>query len=249
MDKIARLHEMIVSARTICVFTGAGISTPSGIPDFRSENGLYRQGGGGRYTPEEIISHSFFVKHPELFYEFYKTKMIFPEAQPNIAHRYFAGLPEKGKDVFVVTQNIDGLHQLAGSREVYELHGSVHRNYCTKCGKFYSLSEILAQDGVPHCPIDGAVIKPDVVLYEEPLDEKVVAGAVRRISQADLMLVIGTSLAVYPAASYIRYFGGENLVLLNKTKTPYSEYAALEINDDIAAIVAGLVKIPEDQDG
>ena len=246
MDKIARLREMIEQAKTICVFTGAGISTPSGIPDFRSENGLYRQGGAGRYTPEEIISHSFFVKHPEMFYEFYKTKMIFPEARPNIAHRYFASLSEQGKDVFVVTQNIDGLHQLAGNREVYELHGSVHRNYCTKCGKFYSLSEIMTQQGVPRCPLDGAIIKPDVVLYEEPLDDKVVMGAIKRISGADLMLVIGTSLAVYPAASYIRYFGGENLVLLNKTKTPYSEYAALEINDDIAAIAAALeAEIPQ----
>ena len=245
MDKIEQLRGMIERAKTICVFTGAGISTPSGIPDFRSENGLYRQGGSGRYTPEEIISHSFFVKHPEMFYEFYKSKMIFPDAKPNIAHRYFADLAGQGKDVFVVTQNIDGLHQLAGSREVYELHGSIHRNYCTKCGKFYSLSEILAQPGVPRCPLDNAIIKPDVVLYEEPLNDDVVMGAIRRISKADLMLVIGTSLAVYPAASYIRYFSGEDLVLLNKTRTPYSEYAALEINDDIAAIVGALKEDPK----
>ena len=214
-DDIAALREILKNSRNLCVFTGAGISVPSGIPDFRSADGLYNQESGLNIPPEQIISHSFFVRHPKEFYDFYKSKMLYPKAQPNTAHRYFAALEQNGKCVSIVTQNIDGLHQKAGSSRVYEIHGSVLRNFCMQCGAKYSVDIVSDSEGIPLCKKCGGMIKPDVVLYEEPLDEQVVAGAVRAIEEADTMLVIGTSLVVYPAASYIRFFGGDNLIIIN----------------------------------
>ena len=242
MQKINELKRIIKESKSICVFTGAGISCPSGIPDFRSADGLYNQKSNTGYTPEQIISHSFFVSHTDMFYEFYKSKMIYENAQPNIAHKYFADLEKQGKNVSVVTQNIDGLHQKAGSKNVFELHGSIYRNYCVKCGAFYGLDAVVSQNSVPVCSKCGGVIKPDVVLYEEPLDEKTVNSALNVIENADLMIVIGTSLTVYPAASYIRFFKGNNLVLINKTKTTQNQIADLEIYDDVVNVINQLLE-------
>ena len=236
-EEILQLRRILEQSRNLCVFTGAGISCPSGIPDFRSADGLYNQNSGSNIPPEGIISHSFFTAHTDLFYDFYKSKMLYPNALPNAAHRFFADLEKSGKTVSVVTQNIDGLHTAAGSSRVYEIHGSVLRNHCMHCGAFYGVDTIAQSDGVPHCQKCGGTIKPDVVLYEEPLDEKTVQSAIRAISAADTMVIIGTSLVVYPAASYVRYFGGENLVILNKTATDYDRLAQLTIYDDIVHIV------------
>lgn len=243
MGKILRLREILKNSRRICVFTGAGISVPSGIPDFRSAQGIYSERTHEQYRPEDMISHSFFEKHPEMFYEFYKSKMLYPQAKPNAAHRFFARLEEQGKEVTVVTQNIDGLHQAAGSTNVFELHGSVHRNHCPRCGRFFTMEELLARPGtVPHCPADGTVLKPDVVLYEEPLDDLVVRGALRAIDAADTMVIVGTSLVVYPAAAYVRYFSGEHLVLINKTPTPMDHEAEIAIYDDVVHVVEQLTE-------
>lgn len=243
MEKILRLREILKNSRRICVFTGAGISVPSGIPDFRSAQGIYSERTHEQYRPEDMISHSFFEKHPEMFYEFYKSKMLYPQAKPNAAHRFFARLEEQGKEVTVVTQNIDGLHQAAGSTRVFELHGSVHRNHCPRCGRFFTMEELLARPGtVPHCPADGTVLKPDVVLYEEPLDDHVVWGALRAIDAADTMVIVGTSLVVYPAAAYVRYFSGEHLVLINKTPTPMDHEAEIAIYDDVVHVVEQLTE-------
>ena len=235
-DKYTLLKSLIEQSKHIVVFTGAGISVPSGIPDFRSANGLYNQSSGISYSPEEIISHSFFYAHTEEFYDFYKKKMCYVNAKPNLAHIYFGKLSET-KDVAVVTQNIDGLHQAGGSKEVYELHGSIHRNYCTHCHKFYSLEDILKKDGIPYCDSCHSIIKPDVVLYEEGLDELVIQGALQKISNADLLIVVGTSLVVYPAASFIRYFRGKYLVLINKSKTQYDSQADLIFNEDVIDVI------------
>lgn len=242
MDEIARLAEIIKDSKSICVFTGAGISCPSGIPDFRSSNGLYNREYGYDYSPEEIISHSFFVEKPELFYEFYKSAMLYPDAKPNDAHRFLAKLEEKGKKVSVVTQNIDSLHQKAGSKNVIELHGSVERNYCVKCKRAFSLDYIVNQSGIPYCDKCGGIIKPDVVLYEEPLDNNTVERAISAIERADTVIVVGTSLVVYPAASYLRFYQGNNLVLINKSKTSYDSLAAVAINDDVVSVVRELEK-------
>lgn len=238
---LAQLREAIRGCRHLCVFTGAGISCPSGIPDFRSADGLYHQQGRIGYTPEQIISHSFFTAHTGEFYEFYRDKMLYPDALPNAAHRYFAALEQSGKRVSVVTQNIDGLHQAAGSKEVYELHGSVHRNRCTRCGRRFDMAYIAKSHGIPRCPDDDAVIKPEVVLYEESLDDTVVDGAIRAISDADVMLVIGTSLAVYPAAAYVQCFRGDLLALINRSATGYDAQADLVFHEDIIRVVAGLL--------
>ena len=239
MEKIELLKEAIKKAQNICVFTGAGISCPSGIPDFRSADGLYNQASGNNFSPEQIISHSFFISHTDLFYDFYKSKMIYKNAKPNKAHLFFADLEKSGKNVSVVTQNIDGLHQEAGSENVFELHGSVHRNFCTNCGEFYPLDFVL-QEGVPVCKKCGGVVKPDVVLYEEALDENTINGAINAISQSDLMIVVGTSLTVYPAASFVRYFGGETLALINKSETSFDNIANITINDDIINVIEKL---------
>lgn len=241
-ETIQKLKEAIKEANDICVFSGAGISCPSGIPDFRSANGLYHGDGCGCYTPEQIISHSFFTSHPDLFYEFYKTKMVYPNAKPNEAHLYFSELQHTGKRVSVVTQNIDGLHSAAGSSEVYELHGSVKRNHCTKCGAFYDEQFITAAEGTVHCSKCGGLVKPDVVLYEEGLDDETVRGAIKAIGEAKLMIVCGTSLAVYPAASFLQFFRGETLALINKEKIGFGSEADLVINNDIVTVVRALQK-------
>ena len=243
MKKIEELKRIIDEAERICVFTGAGISVPSGIPDFRSADGLYNQDSGYNVRPEEIISHSFFMRHTDMFFDFYKSKMVYPDAEPNVAHKYFAELERAGKHVSVVTQNIDGLHSAAGSSEVYEIHGSVLRNNCTRCGKFYDASYVMNPDNcdgnIPLCSC-GGIIKPDVVLYEEPLDDSVVSGAVSAIASADAMIIIGTSLVVYPAASYVRYFRGRNLVIINLESTQMDSIANLAIYEDIASVVSKL---------
>ena len=230
MEKYQKLKKIIEESKKIVVFTGAGISVPSGIPDFRSDNGLYNQGDYIR--PEEIISHSFFVRYPKQFYEFYGNKMVYKDAKPNLAHTYFGNLANVSA---VVTQNIDNLHQLGGNKVVYELHGSVKRNYCIKCHKYYDLEEINPKE-IPYCDC-GGIIKPDVVLYEEPLDTKVVMKAVKAIAEADTMIVIGTSLVVYPAASYLNYFKGQNLILINKSKTSYDGIADLVFNEDVIEVI------------
>ena len=230
MDETAALQKWIEESSNIVFFGGAGVSTESGIPDFRSTDGLYNQQYD--YPPETIISHSFYVKKPKEFYRFYKNKMLFPEAKPNRAHMALAKLEREGKVKAVVTQNIDGLHQAAGSREVLELHGSVHRNYCTRCGRFYSLDDILKADGVPVCDC-GGVIKPDVVLYEEGLDQDVIQRSVEYISRADVLIIGGTSLTVYPAAGLIDYYRGSKLVLINKSVTSRDGQADLVICDSI----------------
>lgn len=233
-DKIASLQTIIDQAKHIVFFTGAGVSTDSGIPDFRSTNGLYNQ--TYRYPPEEIISHSFFEENPEEFFRFYKDRMLYLDAQPNEVHRFIAECEKKGKSLGVVTQNIDGLHQKAGSKHVYELHGSVLRNYCMDCSTFYSAEYIKNSEGIPRCQKCGGIIKPDVVLYEEGLSQAVVEGAVAAIQSADVMIVLGTSLVVYPAAGLIRYFSGRYLVLINRDATPYDSDADLLIQAPFADV-------------
>lgn len=237
MDKIQALKALILQCKNTVFFGGAGVSTESGIPDFRSADGLYHQ--SYRYPPETIISHSFFLKNPEEFFRFYRDKMICTTARPNDAHLTLAKLEQLGKLSAVVTQNIDGLHQMAGSDAVLELHGSIHRNHCTQCGKFYGLSHILASDGVPRCSC-GGIIKPDVILYEEALDSTVLQSAVKAISCCDLLIVGGTSLSVYPAAGLIDYYKGEHLVLINKSATPYDRKADILLKGSIGEIFRGL---------
>ncbi len=237
MGELEKLKQWIAESDNIVFFGGAGVSTESGIPDFRSVDGLYNQQYD--YPPETIISHSFYRRNPEEFYRFYKNKMLFPDAKPNAAHRALAELERQGKLKAVITQNIDGLHQAAGSKEVLELHGSVHRNYCTRCGEFYDLAAIMKMDGVPRCSC-GGIIKPDVVLYEEGLDQGTMQKAVRYIRQADVLIVGGTSLTVYPAAGLIDYYQGSKLVLINKTVTPMDERADLVISGKIGEVLGEL---------
>lgn len=239
MDKYEILNNMINHSRKIVFFTGAGISVPSGIPDFRSANGLYNEERDDHIRPEDIISHSFYMAHKELFYSFYKNKMMYLDAKPNAAHKWIAEL-EKNKQVTVVTQNIDGLHTLAGSQNVVEIHGSIHRNYCERCNKFFDAKYVHDAEGVPHCDKCGGDIKPDVVLYEESLNEDEINRAINAIMQADTLVVIGTSLSVYPAAGFIRYFRGSCLILLNKSSTSYDNMADLVINEDIVKIIEKL---------
>ena len=236
-EKTKILKEYVEESGSIVFFGGAGVSTESGIPDFRSTDGLYHQ--EWRYPPETILSHTFFVNHTEEFFRFYRKKMLCLDARPNDAHKKLAELEERGKLAAVVTQNIDGLHQQAGSRRVYELHGSVHRNYCQRCGAFYGARHILESEGIPRCSC-GGVIKPDVVLYEEGLDGQVLQGAVRAISRADLLIIGGTSLAVYPAAGLIDYFSGRHLVLINRDATPRDGQADLLIQGNIGEVFRGL---------
>lgn len=232
------LQNIIDNSSRIVFFGGAGVSTESGIPDFRSVDGLYNQKYD--YPPEEILSHTFFCSHTEYFYNFYKDKMLCLKAQPNKAHLKLAELETAGKLTAVVTQNIDGLHQKAGSKTVYELHGSVLRNYCTKCGKFHSAEFILNSDGVPKCEACGSIVKPDVVLYEEGLDDKTVNGAVHAIAEADCIIVAGTSLAVYPAAGFLSYFNGKHFVLINRAPTPADSKADLIIRENVGAVLGGI---------
>ena len=237
MNKYELLKDIIDKSSSIVVFTGAGISVPSGIPDFRSADGIYNQKTSLNYRPEEIISHTFFMEHPDLFFDFYKEKMCYKNAKPNKAHQYFADLEKKGKNVTVITQNIDGLHQMAGSKRVYELHGSVHRNYCERCGRLFGLDYVLNYDGVPFCDKCKGIVKPDVVLYEEQLDENTINLSISAIMTCDTLIIVGTSLTVYPAAGFIRYFRGRNLVLINKDKTNMDEMCDLAINEDIVKVI------------
>lgn len=245
MRSILDLYRILQVSRNVCVFTGAGISVPSGIPDFRSADGLYNRESGFSVPPEQIISRSFFDAHPAEFYSYYKKNMLFLDAQPNAAHRYFAKLESPSRSVSVVTQNIDGLHTAAGSTEVYELHGSVHRNFCMRCKKQYDARFIAESEGVPRCSC-GGIVKPDVVLYEEPLDDAVVRGALHAIRRADTLVVVGTSLVVYPAASFIQYFDGKHLILINRSRTALDGTAELTFNEDVTAVVRVLETIAAD---
>lgn len=234
-EKIRQLKEWIEESDNVVFFGGAGVSTESGIPDFRSQDGLYHQEYA--YPPETILSHSFFLKNPKEFYRFYQNKMLVLDAKPNAAHRKLAQWEQEGKLKAVITQNIDGLHQMAGSREVLELHGSVHRNYCTRCGKFFDAEYMLKAEGVPHCDC-GGLIKPDVVLYEEGLNMQTLSKAVNYISNADVLIVGGTSLVVYPAAGLIDYYNGKKLVMVNKSVTPRDQRADLLVQGSIGEIFA-----------
>lgn len=234
-SEVARLQEIIDDSERIVFFGGAGVSTESNIPDFRSADGLYQQ--KYKYSPEQIVSHSFFVRNTEGFYDFYKEKMMFLTAQPNAAHKKLAELERAGKLKAVITQNIDGLHQAAGSETVYELHGSIHRNYCQRCGKFYDAEYVKAADGIPKCEC-GGTIKPDVVLYEEGLDSEIIRNSIQAISKADTLIIGGTSLVVYPAASFIDYFRGKHLVVINKSATAREVGAELTIAAPIGEIMS-----------
>lgn len=234
-QEVKRLQEMIDDSGRIVFFGGAGVSTESDIPDFRSADGLYQQ--KYKYSPEQIVSHTFFVHRTESFYEFYKEKMVFLDAKPNAAHKKLAELEEAGKLTAVITQNIDGLHQAAGSRNVLELHGSIHRNYCQKCGKLYDAAYVKSSDGIPKCGCGGR-IKPDVVLYEEGLDSDVIQNSIRAISRADTLIIGGTSLVVYPAAGFIDYFRGKHLAVVNKSATAREVRAELTIAAPIGAVFA-----------
>ena len=236
MSEIETLQKWIDESSRIVFFGGAGVSTESGVPDFRSVDGLYNQKYD--YPPEEILSHTFYRRKPEEFYRFYRDKMIYTDALPNKAHLKLADLDEKGKLTAVVTQNIDGLHQAAGSKKVYELHGSVLRNYCENCGKFFDINYIIESDGVPKCDKCNGPVKPDVVLYEEGLDSNTMNGALNAISNADMLIIGGTSLNVYPAAGLIDYYRGNRLVLINMSKTPMDYKADLVIYDKIGKVLS-----------
>ena len=234
MDKIRQLQDMINESNRIVFFGGAGVSTESNIPDFRSADGLYKQ--KYRYSPEQIVSHSFFMQHTEEFYDFYKEKMMFLDAKPNKAHLKLAELEAAGKLTAVITQNIDGLHQAAGSKNVLELHGSIHRNYCMRCKKQYSARFVKESKGIPTCDC-GGTIRPDVVLYEEGLDNQIIQKSIRAISEADMLIIGGTSLVVYPAAGFIDYFHGKYLVLINKDTTDRDVGATLTIHEPIGEVL------------
>lgn len=238
-EEVRKLQEIIDDSRRIVFFGGAGVSTESGIPDFRSAEGIYHQ--HYKYAPEQVVSHSFFKAHPDVFYEFYKEKMMCLEAEPNAAHQKLAQLEEAGRLTAVITQNIDGLHQKAGSKKVYELHGSIHRNYCQKCGRFYDAAYVKASPGIPRCEC-GGIIKPDVVLYEESLDSMTIEKSIRAIAEADTLIIGGTSLVVYPAAGFIDYFRGRHLVVINKSATAREVGAGLSISAPIGEIL-GQIKV------
>jgi NAD-dependent deacetylase len=229
---ISKLSEIINASDNIVFFGGAGVSTESGIPDFRSANGIYSERTKSNYSPEEILSHSFFMNNTKEFYQFYKGKMLYKDVRPNAAHISLAKLESMGKLKAVITQNIDGLHQMAGSKNVLELHGSVHRNYCMRCHRFYDLDYIIRSEDVPRCSC-GGIVKPDVVLYEESLDMKVMEDAVSYIENAEVLIIGGTSLSVFPAAGLIRYYRGNKLILINKSSTQYDNMASLVFNESI----------------
>ena len=236
-QKIDNLKQMLQSSRRVVFLGGAGVSTESGISDFRSENGIFKAIQQFGYPPEELLSHTFFVRKPDVFFRYYKTLLLTTDAKPNAAHAALAKLEAQGKLTAVVTQNIDGLHQAAGSRKVLELHGSVHRNYCMKCHAFYDAGYVAEAEGVPHCRECGGMIKPDVVLYEEGLDQKTIQEAISVISHAQVLIVGGTSLVVYPAAGLIQYFSGDKIVLINKGATGMDKSADLLIQEPIGQVL------------
>lgn len=238
MDKIKRLKEIIDESNKIVFFGGAGVSTESGIPDFRSSTGVFSRALNSNLMPEQVVSHTYYKAAPKEFFDFYVNNMVFPEAKPNDAHKSLAKLEKDGKLLAIVTQNIDGLHQIAGSEKVYELHGSIHRNYCEKCHRYYSLEEMLKkyyESGVPKCDC-GGIIKPDVVLYEEQLPNDMIMGAIDSITKADTLIIGGTSLVVYPAASFINYFRGKHLVVINMTPTIADRDAEVVIEGKIGEV-------------
>jgi len=239
--EIEKLTHILRNSNNIVFFGGAGVSTESNIPDFRSANGLFNARLNMTLSPEQLVSHTYFIRFPEEFFNFYKSKLIYPEAKPNGAHIALAMLEEIGKLEAIVTQNIDGLHQCAGSKNVFELHGSIHRNYCIKCNAPYNVDFILSSKGVPTCPKCDGTVRPDVVLYEEGLDEAVLNGAIDAISKADTLIIGGTSLVVYPAANLINYFKGKNLVLINKSSTSADSKADLVIHDSIGKVLSEAV--------
>ncbi|SFQ21633.1 NAD-dependent deacetylase [Lachnospiraceae bacterium XBB1006] len=244
-NQIMKLAEILKNSQNIVFFGGAGVSTASNIPDFRSSNGIFSKKLNRNISPEQAVSHSFLMMHPDEFYDFYKKNLIYPDAKPNDCHYALAKLEEMGKLKAVVTQNIDGLHQMAGSKTVYELHGTVHKNYCTNCGKNFDADYVLAADGEPICDVCGGKVRPDVVLYEEGLDQNVIQNAVKAISAADTLIIGGTSLVVYPAASLVYYFKGKHLVLINKSATQADSSADLLIQDDIAKVMRQAVEAME----
>lgn len=244
MNQEQTLASWIKESSRIVFFGGAGISTESGIPDFRSAAGLYQAQHQSPYSPEEILSRRFFNRHPEVFFDFYKSKMLHLNARPNAAHLFLAKLEQNDQLEAIITQNIDGLHTDAGNKKVWELHGSIHRNFCMGCGRFYSLDEVAnSDDVVPRCDDCGNIIKPDVVLYEENLNADVITGAIEAMQQGDLLLIGGTSLTVYPAANFIHYFRGKRIVLLNSSSTPYDNQADLHIKEPIGAVLERVGKI------
>ncbi len=238
MDKINLLQKIIDESKRIVFFGGAGVSTESGIPDFRSANGVYNLKLDRNFSPEELVSHTMYTKYPEEFYDFYKKHLIYPNAKPNFAHKYLAKLEKDGKLSAVITQNIDCLHEMAGSKNILKLHGTVDSNTCVKCGKKYNLEEFLkiCKKNIPHCSECGGIIKPDVILYEEIPNQATFTKAINEISKADTLIVGGTSLIVYPAASLLHYFQGENLVLINKSKTEQDNFANLVIHESIGEV-------------
>lgn len=240
MNKIEKLQEIIDASDNIVFFGGAGVSTESGIPDFRSESGIFKSLEKYGDTPERLVSHSYYLEHTDKFFSYYKDCLIFPEVEPNPAHYTLARLEKEGKLKAIITQNIDGLHQKAGSKNVLELHGSVYRNYCEICKKEYDLNFILESEGIPHCTC-GGIIKPDVILYEEALDMNILNKSVEYIMSADTLIVGGTSLVVYPAAGLINYFKGKNLVLINKSQTDYDNLATLVINEAIGETLTKII--------
>ena len=240
--EIEQLAALLQTSRNIVFFGGAGVSTESGIPDFRSAQGLWNEKLQMNFTPEQLVSHTFFLQYPEEFFSFYRAKLLYPEAQPNACHRALARLEQAGRLQAIVTQNSDGLHQAAGSKCVFELHGSVHRNYCMDCGAFYPLEYMLQTSGIPRCQKCGGRVKPDVVLYEEGLDAAVIDGAVQAIRAADVLIIGGTSLVVYPAAGLIDYFHGRALVLINKSKTSADAQADLVIHAPIGQVLGAAVQ-------
>lgn len=241
MEEIKRLKKIIDESEYLVFLGGAGVSTESGIPDFRSDNGLYSE-KFKRYSPETVLSHGFFLTHTADFYDYYKSNMIFPDAKPNAAHLALMRLEKRGKLKAIITQNIDGLHSAAGSKNVIELHGSVLRNRCLRCGKEYDLNNVIERKGVPCCDACGGIIKPEVVLYGENLNEDAITRSVREICNADTLIIGGTSLLVNPAAAFVRYFKGNHLVIINKAPTPYDEYAELVIRQPIAEVFGQAIK-------
>ena len=242
MDKIAKLKDMIGQSKRIVAFSGAGISTESGIADFRSENGIFNTVRKYGYNPETLLSHSFFLQNTEVFFKYYKENFLVTKAQPNAAHKALAAMEKSGKLSAVITQNVDGLHTRAGSKNVYELHGSIYRNYCMRCHKFHPVEYIQEAEGIPYCDC-GGIVKPDVVLYEESLDENVLQGAMESVMQADMLVVCGSSLVVYPAAGLIPLYKGDKLVIINKTETPRDESAGLVIHDSLGKVLGECVEV------
>lgn len=236
-NNIEKLKELIDSHNNIVFFGGAGVSTESDIPDFRSATGLFSEKLNRNFSPEQLVSHTFFMRYPEDFFKFYKDKLIYEDAKPNKAHIALSKLEEMGKLNAIITQNIDGLHQMAGSKNVFELHGSIHRNYCLKCGKKYGLDKIIGTEGIPTCDLCGGIVRPDVVLYEEGLDPEILNGSIKNLRKADVLIIGGTSLGVYPAAGLIHEFTGDKIVLINKSVTPADKTADLVIREPIAQVL------------